>query len=128
MSEERRNPQHDLLNSLVAMPEAAGLAHLSVTPNAGKPTDAHRETMAGELALLVTLYSLSPSREQIQTLTASDLRGGRFVQGGSEIAFDDGRPSISDICMTRAALNIATQTIKQALDGRQRPPGAKSDD
>lgn len=118
VEENYRKHQHDLLNSLVSMVEAATLAYMATTPNAGKPTDTHREAMAREIAQLVTLYALSPSREQIQTLTASDLRGARFVDGGATISFDDGRPDISGVCMTRTALNIALETVKRTRGTR----------
>jgi len=69
--------------------------------------------MALELSRFVSLYALSPNREQIQTLTASDLRGGRFTRGGEVLSFDDGRPEIRGICMTRAALKVALETLKR---------------
>jgi hypothetical protein len=112
--EDRRKHQHDLLNSLISMVEAATFAYMATNPNGGKPTDAQRAAMAREISQLVTLYALAPSREQIQTLTASDLRGARFVDGGAAIAFDDGRADISGICMTRTALNVALETLKRA--------------
>jgi hypothetical protein len=114
VEENCRKHQHDLLNSLVSMVEAATLAYIATTPDARKPTDTHREAMAHEIAQLVTLYALSPDREQIQTLTASDLRGARFVEGGATISFDDGRADIPGVCMTRTALNIALETVKRA--------------
>ena len=109
---DRKKAQHDLLNSLVAMPEAAAMALVSTVPGVPKPSDTDCEAMALELSRLVTLYALSPSHEQIQTLTASDLRGARFTDGGAVVAFDDGRPEIRGVCMTRAALNIALRTFK----------------
>jgi hypothetical protein len=110
--QDHRQAQHDLLNSLVTMPEAAAIAFISTVPGGRKPTEADSEAMALELSRLVSLYALSPNREQIQTLTASDLRGGRFIYGGEAIAFADGRPQIRGICMTRAALKAALDTLK----------------
>jgi hypothetical protein len=110
---DRRRAQHDLLNSLVSMPEAAAMAHISTVRGGRTPSDAESEAMALELSRLVTLYALSPNREQIQTLTESELRGGRFLHGGGVLTFDDGRPEIRGICMTRAALNAAVQRLKR---------------
>jgi hypothetical protein len=109
---DRRRAQHDLLNSLVSMPEAAAMAFISTTPGGRKPSDADSEAMALELSRLVSLYALSPNHEQIRTLTASDLRGGHFARGGEALTFDDGRPEIGGICMTRAALKVALETLK----------------
>ena len=89
------------------------MAFISTVPGGPKPNDADSEAMALELSRLVSLYALSPNREQIQTLTASDLRGGRFVRGGEALTFDDGRPEIRGICMTRAALKVALETLKR---------------
>jgi hypothetical protein len=110
---DRRQAQHDLLNSLVSMPEAAAMTFISTVAGGRKPTDADSEAMALELSRLVSLYALSPNREQIHTLTASDLRGGRFARGGDVLVFDDGRPEIRGICMTRAALKVALETLKR---------------
>jgi hypothetical protein len=101
------------LNSLVSMPEAAAMAFISTAPGGRKPSEADSDAMALQLSRLVSLYALSPNREQIQTLTQSDLRGGRFAGGGEVLAFDDGRPEIRGICMTRAALKIALETLKR---------------
>jgi hypothetical protein len=108
------NARHLLLNSLVSMSEAITFAHVSTVQDAGKPDDGQREAMAKTLSCLVALYALSPDREQILTLTASDLRDARFTEQGDIIEFDDGRAAISGLCMTRAALNAAIEAIKRA--------------
>lgn len=96
------------------MSEAAALAWLSTRRDAAKPGDAECEAMALQLSRLVAVYALSPSHEQIRTLTASDLRGGRFAERGDAVRFDDGRAPITGLCMTRAALNAAIKTLKSA--------------
>jgi hypothetical protein len=106
--------RHVLLNSLVTMSEAITLAHLSTVQDATRPDAGERAAMAHRLSGMVALYALSPGREEILKLTVNDLRGARFAEEGDLLEFDDGRAPVVGLCMTRAALNAAIESIKRA--------------
>lgn len=107
-----RRKRHDLVNGLISLRLAAMLAHQAVTQSGKKATEEQCDIMADTLSHLATLYSLSRDREQIRTLSASDLRGGVFVDGGESITFSDGREPITGLAMTRRAYDVAVMTMR----------------
>lgn len=116
--------RHALLNSLVSMSEAITFAHLSTVRDAAKPDVAERAAMADRLSRLVALHAVSPDQKRILTLTASDLQGAKFTEGGNVIEFNDGRAAIAGLCMMRAALNAAIRALGAGSMERDRDPGS----
>jgi hypothetical protein len=101
-----------LLNDLVAMPIAATLAYLRLTGRNDKVTEAQMDAMAAELARLITVYSVSDSRDSVQALGPDDTQGGRFRQAGKVVEFDDGR-RIGGLAVTRTSLDAAIEALKR---------------
>jgi hypothetical protein len=67
--------------------------------------------MAARLCELVDLYSVSDDRQHIRMLSAADCQGGTFRSGGRELAFSDGRPTLSGLALKRKALDKAIEQI-----------------
>jgi hypothetical protein len=63
----------------------------------------------------VDLYALSENRQKIRKLSAEDCRHGTFRRGGRELAFPDGRPSITGLAVTRTALERGIEEIVRTL-------------
>ena len=101
-----------LVGELVSMPVAAALAYIRITGRNEKLSDAQMEAMAGELARLITVYSVSDSRDSVQALGPDDTQGGRFRQAGKVVEFDDGR-KIGGLAVTRTSLDAAIEALKR---------------
>jgi hypothetical protein len=109
-----REERHRLLNELVAMPMAATLAHIQTTDAIrGRVTESQMDAMAAELARLLTLYTISDSRDSITALGPDDTQGGRFKSAGKEVEFFDGR-TITGLAVTRTSLNAAIDALRRS--------------
>jgi hypothetical protein len=101
-----------LVGELVSMPVAAALAYIRVTGSNEKLSDAQMEAMAAELARLITVYSVSESRDSVRALGPDDTQGGRFRQAGKVVEFSDGR-KITGLAVTRTSLDAAIEALKR---------------
>lgn len=98
---------------LISVAEAAVIVCFEVGmtgPYASKNID----LMADTVAHLCTLYLMSSADETIRALQKKELRGGRFVDGAKRMVFEDGRPALERIAVTRTALGAALETIQRA--------------
>ena len=73
--------------------------------------------MAETVARLCTVYIGSSADETIRVVRQDELRGGRFSDGGRRIVFNDGRPALEGLFVTRTALRAALETIQRARTG-----------
>ena len=106
------NTRHAFLNSLVLLVEASIHAHLACTRNLSWGTEESRNKMAARLCELTgELYALSPDRRQIRTISAAECREGKFSFGGRDLVFSDGRPTISELALTREAFERAIEQL-----------------
>ncbi len=113
-----REERHRLLNELVAMPMAATLAYIRTSDAIrGRVTESQMDEMAAELARLLTLYSISDSRDSITALGPDDTQGGRFKSAGKEVEFVDGR-TITGLAVTRTSLNAAIEALRRTKAGK----------
>jgi hypothetical protein len=104
--------RHAFLNSLVLLVEASIHAHLACTRNLSWGTEESRNKMAARLCELTgELYALSPGRRQIRTVSAAECRDGKFRGGGRDLVFSDGRPTISELALTREAFERAIEQL-----------------
>ena len=111
---DRAALKHQELNNLVTMAEAAMTAYLQSTGSTARIAESTRNLYAELLSRLVTLYALSEDRQQVRALTRADVDGGIFRDGGREICFSDGRPSVRELALTRTALKSAIERLKRA--------------
>ena len=106
---------HAFLNSLVSLVEASIHAHLACTRNLSWGTEESRNKLAARLCELTgELYALSPGRRQIRTISAAECREGAFQGGGRDLVFSDGRPTLSELALTREAFERAIEQLVAA--------------
>ena len=104
--------RHAFLNSLVLLVEASIHAHLACTRNLSWGTEESRNKMAARLcALTGDLYALSPGRREIRTISGAEWREGKFQGGGRDLVFSDGRPTLSELALTREAFERAIEQL-----------------
>jgi hypothetical protein len=120
-AERKGGPQ--LLKELVPMPMAATLAYIRTTGTKGKVSERQMDAMAGELARLITLYSISDSPKSIVALGPDDTQGGRFKNAGKVVEFSDGR-KITGLAVTRTSLNAAIDALTREKALKQGNKGA----
>lgn len=72
------------------------------------------DVMADTVAQLCGLYIGSSADETIRALRKDELHGGRFVDGGKRMVFNDRRPPLEGLFVTRMALRAALATIGHA--------------
>jgi hypothetical protein len=71
------------------------------------------DLMAGTVAELCTLYLASSADETMRPLHKEDLLGGRFVDGAKRMVFEDGRPPLEHLVVTRTSLRAATAVVQR---------------
>jgi hypothetical protein len=103
-----------LLPELVTLQEAALLAHIAASGIDTTITRLHRNDMAVSLCALLTVYAVSDDRRRIRQVSAAELRGGVFSDGGGTVHFRDGRLPITGLAVTRTALKAAVHALKDA--------------
>lgn len=111
--------ESELLKELVPMPMAATLAYMRTTGVTAKVSEPQMIAMAGELARLITLYSVSDSPKSVVALGPDDTQGGRFKNAGKVVEFSDGR-RISGLAVTRTSLNAAIEALARAKSLKDR--------
>jgi hypothetical protein len=102
-----------LVGELVSMPVAAALAYIRITGRNEKLSDAQMETMAAELARLITVYAVDDTQKSVRALGPDDTQGGRFRQAGKRVEFTDGRDAITGLAVTRTSLDKAIEALKR---------------
>jgi hypothetical protein len=93
------------------MAEAAMTAYVDVV-GAETLSVVGRNVMAQILSDLLTLYACAADRT-VRSLTADEIRGGIFVDGGRQVEFADGRAPITGLALTRGGLNSAIEGMKR---------------
>jgi hypothetical protein len=109
--DERPYPDGSL-SELIPMAEAAITAYRDVV-GAGSISVVGRNVMAQILSDVLTPYACAADKS-VRALTADEIRGGIFADGGRQIAFADGRAPITDIAVTRGGLNAAMEVMKRS--------------
>jgi hypothetical protein len=109
--------RHRALNEFTTMAEAVLMAHYATASGTAAGSDLRRNTMAATLAKVVQVFSLSEDRQTVRPLSAAELRGGSFIDGGRVITFQDGREPITGIAVTRRALKAAIQLLTTSNGG-----------
>lgn len=104
-------------NDLTMLGEAAVLACLRVKGPSSGFSFAVLNLYAQALSRLLTIYEVSEDRKQVRSLSPGELQGGKFRDGGREVAFSDGRTKISRLAVRLRELHPAIEALK-----RDRPP------
>lgn len=106
---DKEDRLHRLRNDFITLTEAASIAHVHMMRSRLDTTipDAQLNAVANTLTRLVTVYSMSDDWTSVRSLTAEDMRGGLIAGGGQVIKFQDGRPSIFGLVITRTSFNAA---------------------
>jgi hypothetical protein len=99
------------LSEFIPMAEAAMTAYVDVV-GAETLSVVGRNVMAQILSDLLTLYACAADRT-VRSLTADEIRGGIFVDGGRQVEFADGRAPITGLALTRGGLNSAIEGMKR---------------
>jgi hypothetical protein len=102
-----------LVGELVSMPVAAALAYIRITGRNERLSEAQMETMAAELARLITVYSVDDTQKSVRALGPDDTQGGRFRHSGKTVEFTDGRDAITGLAVTRTSLDRAIEALKR---------------
>ena len=100
----------DRSKALVPITDAAAMLCFDVGMT-GPYSQSNLDLMAGTVAELCTLYVASSADETMIALRKEDLRGGRFVDGAKRMVFEDGRPALEHLVVTRTALRAATAVV-----------------
>lgn len=113
MSDEQDDRLHRLRNDFITLTEAASIAHVHMMRGRLDTTipDAQLNALANTLTRLITLYSMSDDWTSVRSLTAEDMRGGLIAGGGKIIKFQDGRPAIFGLVITRTSLKAALEAL-----------------
>jgi hypothetical protein len=124
MSDLSRDKLHRLRNDLLAVDGVAGLAYdrlyVRTAPGTATPDASEvRNAIAHAISTITLLYVPSADRTAFRQLTQAELQGGRFSDGGAVLRFDDGRPSISGLCMQSSLVREVISelsNLRSALD------------
>ena len=103
----------DTNKALVPIVEAAAIACFEVGMT-GPYLPRNIDIMADTVAQLCSVYLGSSADKTITALEKGQLRGGRFVDGAKRMVFQDERPALEHLFVTRAALRAALATIARA--------------
>ncbi len=107
--------QSKVLSNALSMPEAAKAGCLQAAGGAPRQfSDTELNAMADLLARMVTVFFVADDQATAKPLTERELRAGTFSDGARVIRFVDGRPPITDLVVTRTALNSALHVLKDA--------------
>jgi hypothetical protein len=107
--------QSKFLSNALTMPEAAKAGCLQAAGGAPRQfSDTELNAMADLLARMVTVFSVGDGQATANPLAERQLRAGTFSDGARVIRFVDGRPPITDLVVTRTALNSALHILKDA--------------
>ena len=106
----------DTNNALVPIAEAAAIACFEVGMT-GPYSPRNIDIMADTVAQLCGLCVGCSTGKTITALNRDELRGGRFVDGAKRMVFQDGRPALEHLFVTRTALRAALATIGHARAG-----------
>lgn len=74
------------------------------------------DLMAGTVTELCTLYVVESADETMRPLQEDELRNGRFVDGARRMVFEDGRPALEHLVVTRTALRGSHGAHSAAAD------------
>src|SRR3954464_13725267 len=100
-------------NDLTMLGEAAVLACLRVKGPSSGFSLAVVNLYAQALSRLITIYVLSEDRKQVRARAPGELQGGKFRDGGREVAFSDGRTKISRLAVRLRELHPAIEALKR---------------
>ena len=103
----------DTNKGLVPIAEAAAIACFEVGMT-GPYLPRNIDIMADTVAQLCSAYLGSSADTTITALKRDELVGGRFVDGARRMVFQDQRPALEHLFVTRAALRAALATIGRA--------------
>jgi hypothetical protein len=106
----------DRSKALVPLAEAAAIMCFEVGMTG--PYSLHNiDTMADTIAQLCTLYVASSADETMKAFQKDDLHGGRFIDGAKRMVFDDGRPALDHLVVTRTELRAALVVVQRLREG-----------
>lgn len=103
----------DTNKGLVPIAEAAAIACFEVGMT-GPYLPRNIDIMADTVAQLCSIYLGSSADKTITALKKDELVGGRFVDGARRMVFQDQRPALEHLFVTRTALRAALATIAHA--------------
>lgn len=106
----------DQTKGLVPITEAAAIMCFEAGMT-GPYSPRNIDIMAETVARLCPLYLASSADETIRPLQKDEMRGGRFVDGAKRVVFEDGRPVLENLVVTRTALRAALETVQRARAG-----------
>jgi hypothetical protein len=109
------------LTPMMSLAGTARLAYHAITGGHG-PDERTLNDIARLIATRVGVFECqSPEAEPVR-VTHEDIFSGRFLRGGAELTFADGRPSRSSLCIRVTDLNHALVEMRAAYPGKPLGP------
>jgi hypothetical protein len=111
---ERKEPP---LTPMMSLAGTARLAYHAITGGHG-PDEWTLNDIARLIATRVWVFECENHEAEPVRLTHEDIFSGRFLRGGAELTFADGRPSRTNLCIRVTDLNHALVETRAAYRGK----------